>query len=308
METPTVLSLDGQIVPWEQGTVHVTSAAFKYGASVFEGLRGYWNQTDQQLYVFRAPEHLHRLEYSQRFHRFDTIYDAATVSSHMVDLLRAMDCRSNVHIVTTAYLKGGANPGVTGPVGLAITAVERAAPDWVKNGVSAQVSSWMRVPDQAMPMRVKTTANYNNGRLAALQATADGYDAPLMLNARGKLSEGPGMCFIMIRGGKAVMPSITNDILESITRETIIQILREDMSIEVIERDIDRSELVAAEEAFFCGTAWEVTPITSIDRLTIGNGQPGPLTRQLQKHYFGICDGSITKHAEWRLPIHDHRA
>lgn len=304
MSAPEILSLDGEIVPWEQGTVHVTSAAFKYGAAVFEGLRGYWNDADQQLYVFRVPEHLHRLEYSQRFHRFDSIYNAETVSAHMVDLLRAMDCRSNVHIVTTAYLKGGANPGVTGPVGLAITAVERAAPEWVENGVSAQVSSWMRVPDQAMPMRVKTTANYNNGRLASLQASADGYDAPIMLNSRGKLSEGPGMCFAMIRDGRAIMPSVTSDILESITRETIIHILQNDLAIEVVERDIDRSELVAADEAFFCGTAWEVTPITSIDRLLLGDGQPGPLTRQIQNLYFGICDGSIQRHNDWRLAIH----
>ena len=112
------------------------------------------------------------------------------------------------------------------------------------------------------------------------------------------------MCFAMIRDGRAIMPSVTSDILESITRETIIHILQNDLAIEVVERDIDRSELVAADEAFFCGTAWEVTPITSIDRLLLGDGQPGPLTRQIQNLYFGICDGSIQRHNDWRLAIH----
>ena len=154
-----------------------------------------------------------------------------------------------------------------------------------------------------MPMRVKAHANYHNSRLATLEAEANGFGAAVVLNARGKVSEGPGMCLFLIRDGVAITPSITSDILESITRDAAIRLLRDELSVPVVERDVDRSELYAAGEVFFCGTAWEVTPVTAVDRLAVGDGRPGSITRRLQELYFAIARGDSNAYAAWRTPV-----
>ncbi len=296
--------LDDAIVPWDQGRVHVASAAFKFGTAVFEGIRGYWNADQQEMYLFRMEEHMDRLAFSQHFMRYSEILTPEFIRDKTIELIQANGFKGeSLHIMTTAYVKDEGGPGARGPVGLSITAEERPRSPRIEKGVSAQVSSWMRIPDQAMPMRVKCNANYNNGRLATVQAVDDGYDTAILMNSRGKISEGPGMCFFMVRKGQPIAPSTTNDILESITRETVLTLLDE-MGCPAIERDVDRSELFAAEEAFFCGTAWEVTPVTSIDRQKIGKGGVGPITKALQERYFDVCHGITGAHPEWRLPVY----
>ena len=304
MSTPKYAVIDGEIVAWENATVHVASAAFKFGTTVFEGLRAYWNADDNDFYLFRMAEHMDRLDFSQHFMRFEDAIPADTVTEKTRELIRANGFRgTNLHVMTSCYVSGMGGQGSCGPVGLAITALERPRSDAVLNGVNVQVSSWMRVPDNAMPMRVKCNANYNNGRLATVQASVDGYDTALFLNSRGKVSEGPGMCFFMIRSGQVITPHTSSDVLESITRQTALQLARE-AGYETVERDIDRSELAAADEAFFCGTAWEVTPILSIDRLPVGSGTVGAITKRLQQTYFNVCEGKTESHPEWRLPVY----
>lgn len=303
MSNPKYVFLDDAIVPWDQGTVHVGTAAFKFGSSVFEGVRGYWNADHGEMYLFRMAEHMQRLVFSQRFMRYEEMFTPEFVTEKTLELIHANGFKGeNLHIMATAYIKGGGGQSVTGPIGLAITAQERPRTPKITSGVSAQVSSWMRVPDNAMPMRAKVNANYQNGRLATLQAVGDGYDTAIFLNSRGKLAEGPGMCLFIVRDGQPITPHTSSDILESITRATALQLL-EEMGTPAVERDIDRSELVAAEEAFFCGTAWEVTPITSIDTLPVGDGAIGPLTKALQRAYFDVCDGTAEAHPEWRMPV-----
>lgn len=305
MTTPKFASINGEIVKWDNAQVHVASAGFKFGTAVFEGLRGYWNNDHNEMYLFRMHEHMKRLEFSQRFMRFNQIFSGESVTQNTIDLIKANEFQGeNLHIMTTAYVSGMGGPGVCGPIGLSITAQERPRSERVISGVTAQVSSWMRVPDQAMPMRVKCNANYNNGRLATVQAEADGYDTAIFLNARGKISEGPGMCFFIIRDGIPITPSISNDILESVTRDAILCIIKEHFNIDPVERDIDRSEILSAEEAFFCGTAWEVTPILSIDRCNIGNGEIGLITKSLQDKFFAICDARDDAFPEWRHPVY----
>jgi|TARA_B110000438_G_C15761274_1_gene627394 branched-chain amino acid aminotransferase len=305
MTTPKYASINGEIIAWENANVHVASAGFKFGTAVFEGLRGYWNSDDEEMYLFRMQEHMQRFEFSQRFMRFDKIFSGETVTQTTVKLIHANKFKGeNLHIMTTAYVEGMGGPGVCGPIGLSITAQERPRSDRVLGGVTAQVSSWMRVPDNAMPMRVKCNANYNNGRLATVQAEADGYDTAIFLNSRGKVSEGPGMCLFIIRDGIPITPSISNDILESVTRDSVLKIIEQTYGKKPIERDIDRSELVAAEEAFFCGTAWEITPILSIDRIKIGTGQIGMMTKQLQDKFFFISEGRDTQYSNWCHPVY----
>ena len=303
MPHPRFVYLNDRVVPWEDGKVHIASVGFKFGTGVFEGLRGYWNPEREQMFVLQLAEHMQRLEFSQKFMRFDEILPGSAVAEKVLELLRANEFKENVHIMATVFVEGLGPPSTTGPIGLAILAAPRRDIPWTQSGCAAHISSWQRVPDTAMPMRVKCNANYQNGRLATLQAQADGYDTAILLNSRGKVAEGPGMCLFMIRDGKAVTPPVTSDILESITRRTVMTLCREYLDIEVIERDIDRSELAAAEEAFFCGTAWEVTPLTSVDRLPVGNGEAGPVVRGLQDVFFGIATGALDDHPEWRTPV-----
>ena len=298
--------LNGEIVPWDEAKVHVGTVAFKFGTAVFEGLRAYWNEAEEQLYLLLLDAHMRRLAYSQRFMRFEGAIDPEYVGEKTLDLLRANEYREGVHILTTVFVDAFGPPATCGPLGLSITAAPRADPKMREQGCSAQVSSWQRVPDPAMPMRVKCNANYQNGRLASLQAKADGYDTAILLNSRGKISEGPSMCFFMIREGKAVTPTVTSDILESITRKAVIELLRTHLNLEVEERDIDRSELPAAEEAFFCGTAWEVTPIVSIDRLNVGDGKVGPAVRKLQQIYADVAAGNVPDYPQWRTPVYSN--
>jgi branched-chain amino acid aminotransferase len=300
---PKYVCLDGEIVPWSEATVHVSTVAFKFGAAVFEGVRGYWNAQHEQLYLFRLDAHLRRLLYSQTFMRFDPIADAESVAAKTRELIRANGFREDVFASITAFVNGPGGVTARGPQGLAITVVPQGRAAKAEAGCSAQVSSWQRVSDSAMPLRVKSSANYQNSRMAALQAQADGYDAPILLNARGKVAEGHAMCVFMVRDGVAVTPTITSDVLEGITRSTVLDLLRES-GRRTEEREVDRSEFAAAEEAFFCGTFWEITPITSVDRLPVGDGKVGPVVRDLQSRYARVARGEAAAHRQWRTPVY----
>ncbi len=282
---------NGDFVPWAEATVHVYSPAVKYGAGVFEGIRGYWSDADEHMYLFRVADHLRRLEFSQKVMRFDRIVTADELAAPMQELIRRNGFRESVHIRPTVYVDGIGESGAQGPIAAFIVAIPRGTPEFVHTGCRVQVSSWQRLSDLAMPCRVKANANYNNSRFASIQAKFDGYDTALLLNVRGQVSEGPGMCFFMMCDGVPVTPTVTSNILESITRATLIDLLRDQFGLSCVEREIDRSELYYAEEAFFCGTAWEITPITQIDGMPVGDGTVGPVTKKLQRAYFDLVMG-----------------
>jgi len=172
-------------------------------------------------------------------------------------------------------------------------------------GLRCCVSSWTRTSDNAIPIRLKCGPNYQNGRLAVLQARADGYDAPILLNQQGHVAEGTGATVFMVRKGRLVTPPVTADILESITRATLIEeICPTALGLDVVEREIDRTELYVAEEAFFCGSGYEITPIVSIDRFPLGDGEVGPITRRVLKAYMEVVRGVDKRYAEWRTPTY----
>jgi branched-chain amino acid aminotransferase len=292
---------NGEWVPWGDAKVHIYTPAVKYGAGVFEGICAY--KTPDGMSVFRLKEHLARLEYSQRVMRFERIYTAADLTEPVLEVVRRNGFSETVHIRPTVYVDGIGEAGAPGPIGVAVTAVQRKRSANTESGCRVQVSSWQRISDLSMPTRVKAHANYNNSRFATTQARQDGYDTALLMNAKGQVAEGPAMCFFMVRDGKVVTPSITSSILESITRDTVLTLCREELGMETVERDIDRSELYAAEEAFFCGTAWEVTPINEIDGLAVGAGKPGPVVRNLQTAYFDLVEGRVADKRGWRTPV-----
>ena len=297
-----IVYFNGEFVPWSEARVHVFSPMAKYGAAVFEGIRGYWSERRGKMLLFRLREHMERLELSQRIMRFEEVVPAGGMCEATLELVRRNGFRSPVHIRPTVYVDGAGGSGARGPIGSFITAVPRGTPERVRDGCTAQISSWERIDDRAMPPRAKASANYNNARFAAIQAGIDGYDAAILLNRRGKVSEGQGMCVFLIRDGVAVTPSITSGILESITRDTVLTLLRT-MRIETQERDVDRSEFFAASEAFFCGTGWEITPINAVDGAPVGAGRPGEITRRLQKAYFDLVTGVSDDRPDWTSEV-----
>jgi branched-chain amino acid aminotransferase len=301
---PRYLSFNGQIVPYADAKIHILSPAAKYGAGVFEGIRGYWTQQDGEIHLFRMREHLHRLHYSMKVMRFVEDLDDMVLTRALVDLIRANEFREDIHIRLSVWVDGDGEMDATGPIGWSIAALPRPTTSRVREGVHAAVSSWERISDNAMPARVKCNANYNNSRLAAMQGRLDGYDAILFLTRNGHIAESSGACFFMVRNGRPVTPSVTSSILESITRETMMQVLSESFLFSTTERDIDRTEVYGAEEAFLCGSGQEITPILSLDRLPIGDGKVGPLTAKLQQRYFAIVRGETDDHAEWRTPVY----
>ena len=303
MTTGRYLYLNGELVPYADARIHVQSTAVKYGGSVFEGLRAYWNPAHEELYVFRLQEHVDRLLASMRLMRMQHSLTREEIGRSILGVLRKNQAREDVHIRQTAYLASDGDMDDTGPVGLAVDARARKATQ--KPGIAAGVSSWTRISDGAMPPRIKCSANYQNGRLATLEAKANGYDGALLLNTRGKLAEAPGACCFILRGGVPITPPVTADILESVTRTTLIELFRAELGQPALEREVDRTELYLAEEVFLCGSGWEITPVVSIDRLPLGDGvQPGPVTQAIQTCYFAVVRGEKPAYRRWLTPVY----
>ena len=307
MPQPRFLSFNGRIVPFAEATVHVLTPGLKYGAGVFEGIRGYWNEEREEMYVFRLPEHLDRLQYSMRVMRYEHEISSAMVEAAVLDVVRANELREDVHIRPMAWVDGDGEMLSPGPVGWMVAALPRPFNPAVRDGIRVGVSSWRRISDTAMPARVKATSNYVNGRLAGMQGKLDGYDNVLLLTEAGRVAESPGSCFFMIRGGKAVTPGVTSSILESVTRATVMDLLADITGSPATERDIDRTEVYAAEEAFFCGSGQEIQPIVSLDHLPIAAGSPGPVTRRLQERYFALVRGRSNERPDWLTPVYGAR-
>jgi branched-chain amino acid aminotransferase len=294
--------MNGKLVPQAEAVLPVNSAAVFYATNVFEGLRAYWNEADEELYSFRLDEHFTRLRESMKMMRFTVPYSDADLRAAVHEVLAGNQVREDIHMHLVAYVVG-AGMEATSPTGLYINPRRRGR--MTEEGLRCCVSSWARTNDNAIPIRLKCGANYQNGRLALLQAKADNYDAPIFLNQQGKVAEGTGATFFMVRKGKLVTPSISSDILESITRTTLIESICPDMlGIEAVEREIDRTELYVAEEAFFCGSGYEITPIVSIDRFPLSTGQVGPVTQKLLSAYMNIVRGTDKRYPEWRTPVY----
>lgn len=296
------LYMNGRLMPYSEATIHSQSNAVKYGTSVFEGLRAYWSDAHQDLYLFRLEDHCLRLLDSLKLMRMEHELTMDELRTSVLETLRKNDVREDVHIRQTAYLMADGSVDATGPTGLTVDARPRKLIE--KPALDVCVSSWARIPDGAMPPRIKCSANYQNGRLAMLEARTNGYDNALLLNSRGKVAEAPGAAFFLVRAGVPMTPPVTADVLESITRATLIQLFRERLGLTVSEREIDRTELYVGDEAFFCGSGWEIAPIGSVDRLPLRVAAPGPLTARIRETYFQVARGEIAEYRRWLTPVH----
>lgn len=307
-KTPAYAWMNGELIPWDQATVHVRTEAFMRGANVFEGVRAYASPDKKQLYIFKNAEHMDRLyNSSMKILRMQIKWTAEDLTKATIELLKANNFHEDVHIRPTVYFGIGEDYGFDPSVmenGCVITAVERPAKPTLMTGANTCVSSWRRIDDESVPPRVKAGANYMNGRYVTVEARLNGYDSVIILNRAGKVAEGPGSCVMMVKGGKVVTPPLTAGILESITRETLMYLFQKEMGMEVVERDIDRTELYIADEVFFCGTAAEVQPVVTIDKYPVGSGKVGPVVKKMQEIYFDIARGENPKYREWLLPVY----
>ena len=294
--------MNGKLVSQAEAVLPVNSAAVFYATNVFEGLRAYWNAEHEEVYTFRLAEHFARLRESAKMMRFAIPYSEVDLYEAVREVLRGNDLREDVHMHLVTYVLG-VGVDATSPTGLYINPKRRGR--LAENtGLRCCITSWDRTSDNAIPIRLKCGANYQNGRLATLQAKADGYDAPIFLNRHGTVAEGSGATFFMVRKGRLVTPPMTSDILESITRVTLLENICPDLGIDPVEREIARTELYVADEAFFCGSGYEITPIVSVDGFPLGDGKPGAITQQLLAAYMDIVRGVDKRYTEWRTPTY----
>jgi branched-chain amino acid aminotransferase len=303
MAKPRLLSMNGRIVPYEDARVHVLSTAMKYAASVYEAMRAYWSETEQQLHVFRLRDHLRRLERSAKIARVPLPADLDRLEADTREVIRANGFREDLHVRLIVFVDTD-DGGLASrePVSYVVAPIPTGR-YFGGGGLHVAVSSWDRTSDNAIPPRVKAAANYQNSRLALLQAQTDGYDDAILLNSDGSVAEGPGYTLFLVRDDRPITSPVTSNILEGVTRATLLTLFREALSVDPWEREVDRTELYIADEAFFAGTAAEVTPIFSVDRHPIGDGAVGPLTAKVRDAYFQVVRGGAS-HPEWRTSVY----
>lgn len=298
--------LNGEIVNVESAKINVLSPTSQFGVNVFEGIRCYWNKDENQLYAFRLQEHFDRLKSSQKLLYMEDSFTIEEFKKAFIDVIKANEYKEDIAVRQTLFIDGFGSWSSRGPVNMFVAPIPKAKtnPEYNKRGLHCCVSSWQRINDNAISPRIKCGANYINSRMAQLEALKNGYDTTIFLNNHGTVSEGPGSCLFIVRDGKLITPLITDSVLESITRDTIIKIAKELLKIEVVERAVDRTELYMCDEAFLCGSAMEITPIFSVDRYDIGEGQQGEITAKIHQLYLDIVLGKVEEYKKWLTPIY----
>lgn len=296
----------GQIVPIEEAKISIMTHAFNYGTGCFEGIRAYWNEQEEQLYVFRLPEHFERMHRSARILRIELAYTAEELGEITVELLRREGYKEDAYVRPLAYkadeIVGVRLHDLTDEFAMFATPFGR----YIENeeGAHVCISGWRRVDDNAVPARAKITGAYINSALCKTDAVLSGYDEALVLTDDGHISEGSAENFFMVRDGSLITAPITSNILEGITRETIITLAREEMGMRTIERSIDRSEVYVCEEAFLTGTGVQVAAITRVEHRPIGTGSIGPVVSRLRELYFDVVRGKSPAYRQWCTPVY----
>jgi branched-chain amino acid aminotransferase len=296
--------MNGALVAWKDATVHVGAHALHYGTGIFEGIRAY--ETRNGSAIYRLPEHMRRLYDSCRVYRMEPRWSVDEMTAAVVETVRANGFPSCYirPLVYRGLEQLGLDPRPC-PVDATIIVWEWSAmfgAEGLEKGIDVGVSSWTRLAPNTLPAMAKASANYANSALIKMQASLDGYGEAIALDESGMVSEGSGQNLFLVRDQVVYTPAISSSILQGITRDSVIVMAR-DLGYEVRETPIPREFLYMADEAFFCGTAVEVTPVRSIDRITIGSGQRGPVTAALQERFFGIITGDAPDTHGWLTPV-----
>jgi branched-chain amino acid aminotransferase len=300
--------LDGRIVAPEEAKISVLTESAMRGANVYEGMRGYWSERRSNFFIWHLDTHLRRLSRSMKIMRMTPPYTQGELARAVVDWARANEFREDVHFRLVAYFGRGNGYRSFRPedisTGAWIAGGPRDHEDAVRDGIHVCVSSWRRISDDIMPPRVKVGANYQNSRLAAVEAAVNGYDDVILLTADGKVAEGAGANVMLVRDGELITPRATDGILEGITRRVLMHLYKRATGRDAIERAVDRTELYTADEVFFCGSGEEITPIVSIDRIPIGDGKVGKTTRELQTIFFDAARGNDEEFLPHLTPVY----
>ena len=306
MLTPTEkIWHNGRFIRWEDAKVHVLSHVVSYGSSVFEGIRCY--QTALGPAVFRMAEHIRRLHDSAKIYRMELPYSGEQLGQAMLELVRQN--KMGACYLKPVVLRGYGDVGVNGlknPIEVYIACWEWGkylGEEALAEGVDVCVSSWNRMAPNTLPAMAKAGANYMNSQVIKMEAVANGYVEGIALDAAGYVSEGSGENIFVVRDGRIHTPPLGASVLPGITRDAILALAR-DRGIPVVETLVPREMLYIADEVFFSGTAAEITPIRSIDRIPIGKGRRGPVTERLQKEFFAVIDGTAPDRHGWLSPVY----
>ena len=295
---------DGEFVRYHDVRIGPMTHALHYGTGCFTGFRAFWNDAQQRLLLLQPHAHYRRLHRSARILTLELPYDVDGLVEVTVELLRRNEYRGDAYVRPLVFKSGEMlDPKLAGvPDSLLIYTTPM--PSLVRpGGLRCVVSSWQRLPDTAMPARAKATGAYLNSALARTEALQRGADEAILLTADGHVSEGPTANIFVVRDDVVITPPVTDDILEGITRGLVIELLREDMGREVVERSVDRSELYSCDEVFLCGTGTGVAAVTEVDGRPVGEGEPGPLEAELERRYSAAVRGEDPARLGWLVPV-----
>lgn len=307
MSDPQYAYLRGEFVPLESATISIRTHAFLYGTAVFEGIKAYWLPQQERMGIFRMGDHYRRLLHSCRIIHLHPPVDGAEMGRLTVALLQKNQCRAATYIRPIVY-KADLR---IGPIlttadtydDFCLFTLPMAGYLDTEKGLKVGISPWRRLDDNAIPARAKVNGAYVNTALAKTDGSACGFDDVIVLTNEGHVAEGSAMNLFIVRDGQLITSAVTENILEGITRHTVMVLAEQELGIKTITRPIDRTELYIADEAFFVGTATEVAPITSFDHRPVGNGQVGEITRQLQALYLKTVQGLLPQYSDWITPV-----
>ncbi len=298
---------EGKFVPIEEANINIKTNSFHYGTAIFEGIRAYWNEEHQQLYILFAREHYQRLLRNCKAMFMELPYSVEDLVNITVELLRKNQIKEDVYIRPIVYFKDlKLTPKLIDYTPeIAIYTYNFGRYLDTSKGIRVKVSSWRRNDDNSIPSRWKVAGAYVNSALAKTEALLAGYDEAIMLNQHGFIAEGSGENIFLIREGKAITPSYSEHILEGITRSAVKKLLKNELVVEIEERPVARSELYVADEIFLTGTAAEITPVVEVDNRRVGKGEIGPITKELQDIYFRAVRGMIERYFGWLTPVYE---
>jgi branched-chain amino acid aminotransferase len=298
--------LDGEVKRYADAKVGLMTHALQYGTGVFEGIRGYWSPEHEQLFLLKLREHYRRMQNSVKVLKLKIPMNLDELCETSIELIRRNNFRQDVYIRPFAF-KSSEEIGVrlhNLKDSFAIYVTPFGNYVEVDGGIRCMVSSWRRIDDNVAPPRAKITGIYVNSALAKTEAMENGFDEAIMLTQDGHVCEGSAENIFLIRDGRVLTPPTYDNILEGLTRLAMIELLRKELDMEVVERSIDRSELYIADEILLCGTGAQISPVIEVDRRPVGNGQVGPVVSKLQKLYFDIVRGHSAKYRNWLTPVY----
>ena len=296
---------EGNYVPIADAQVSILAHAFNYGTGIFEGIRGYYNADEDNIYIFRLFEHIDRLVRNCSVMCMDIPESLEEIENICVEVVKQSGFREGVYIRPIIYKsEHNLGPKIHG-LESRLCCWSMALGDYVdvESGLNVAVSTWRRLSDNAIPSRVKSTGSYINSALARSECNQNGFDEAIVLREDGSVAEGSAMNIFMILDDVLITPPPTADLLVGITRNTVMELAREELGMHVVERPISRTELYVCDELFFTGTGAQVAPVRSVDRRLIGDGSPGPRSKQLQELYFDVVQGKVEKYRDWCTPV-----